>query len=49
VSKGRGKGVLDGGGCWHGKWQQPEPDCLGGWEGSPSGYGGGGGAKRGVA
>ena len=42
VPKGRGRGVLEGGGCWHGKWQQPEPDCLGGWEGSPSGDGGGG-------
>jgi len=42
VPRERGSRVPEGGGCWHGKWQQPGPDCLGGGEGSPSGDGEGG-------
>jgi len=26
-----GRGVPGGGECWHGRWQLPGPDCLGGW------------------
>jgi len=42
VPKGRGRGVPEGGGCWHGIWQLPGPDCQGGWGGPPSGDGVGG-------
>jgi len=33
----RGRGVPEGGGCWHRRWWLPGPDCQGGWVGSPSG------------
>ena len=42
VLSGRGSGVPEGVGCWHGKWQVPKPDCQGEWGGSPSGDGVGG-------
>jgi len=46
VPRERGRGVLEGGGYWLGKWLLPGPDCLGGWGGPPSGDGVGGlGAK----
>jgi len=35
--RGRVRGVPEDGGCWRGKWQLPEPDCLGEWVRSPSG------------
>jgi len=37
--RGTEKGVHGNMVCWHGRWQQPKPDCQGEWEGSPSGDG----------
>ena len=45
-------GVVEGlaeSGCWHGRWRQPVPDCLGGWVGSPSGDRAGGVGHEGLS